>query len=71
MREDLPDRLYAPVEVAHIIGLTQGTIQNQCRTGQIEARKVGGGWRITKEEVKRYMDEGPRKVQNDQADRPE
>lgn len=67
---DLPDRLYAPVEIAHIVGLTQDTIQNQCRTGQIEARKVGRMWRVTKEEVQRYIKEGPRKVeQSDEADR--
>jgi excisionase family DNA binding protein len=71
MSDELPNRLYAPVEVAHIAGLKQGTIQNQCRTGQIEARKVGRGWRITREEVKRYLDYGPRKVEDEQADRPE
>jgi excisionase family DNA binding protein len=71
MSNELPDRLYAPVELAHIVGLKQGTIQNQCRTGQIEARKVGRSWRITREEVKRYLDHGPRKVEDEQVDRHE
>lgn len=67
MASDLPDRLYAPVEIAHIVGLSQDTIQMQCRTGQIEAHKVGRMWRVTKDEVKRYITEGPRKVEDSNA----
>lgn len=55
------DRLYEPVEVAFILGLQQATVQRMCRDGRIAAIKPGKGWRISKAEVERYLNEGPNK----------
>jgi excisionase family DNA binding protein len=56
---DANERLYAPIEVAHIFGLQRATIQELCRTGRMNATKVGTQWRITREEIIRYYKEGP------------
>lgn len=58
----LEERLYAPVEVAYILGIQQTTVQKLCREGRILAIKPGRSWRISKDEIKRYMNEGPREV---------
>jgi len=53
------DRLYAPIEMAHIVGYKRETIQLMCRQGQIEAHKMGSQWRISKAEISRFIKEGP------------
>lgn len=63
--DQLPDRLYAPVEAAYILRLSQTTVQRLCRTGAIEAKKPNKSWLISKQEIVRYIDEGPRKVTHD------
>lgn len=55
----LSERLYAPVEVAFILNLRQGTVQEKCRTGEIKATKLGTQWRISASELRRYLREGP------------
>lgn len=57
---ELPDRYYQPVEVAHVLGLSQTTVQRLCRSGAIEAKKPGKSWLVTRKEILRYLDEGPR-----------
>ena len=52
------DRLYAPNEVAYILGLETATIQRKCAQGKIVASKVGLQWRITGAEIRRYLREG-------------
>lgn len=59
------DRLYAPVEVAYILNLQQATVQEKCRTGQINAQKIGTQWRITAAELRRYLADGPLEVTNE------
>lgn len=54
------DRLYAPVEMAHIVHYSQTTIQILCRKGGIKATKMGTQWRITRSEIARFIREGPR-----------
>jgi excisionase family DNA binding protein len=58
---NLEERLYAPVEIAYILKLQVATIQELCRTKRMLAIKVNNQWRITKAEVKRYIEEGPYK----------
>lgn len=55
------ERWYAPVEIAHILGLAKTTVQELCRSGRIHAVKVNNQWRVTKRELRRYIDEGPNK----------
>ena len=57
---DSNERLYAPNEVAVVLDLKTQTVQNMCRDGRIKATKQGTMWRITKSEVKRYIQHGPR-----------
>jgi excisionase family DNA binding protein len=54
-------RLYAPNEVAFIIGLETATVQRKCSQGKIVATKVGTMWRITGAEISRYLREGEKK----------
>lgn len=55
-------RLYAPIEFAHIVGLKTPTILKKCREGKIVASKIGTMWRITGAEIRRYLKEGDFKV---------
>ena len=57
----IADRLYAPVEFAHIVGLKTATVQRKCNQGAIVASKVGTMWRITGAEIRRYLREGDKK----------
>lgn len=54
------ERMYAPIEMAHIVKLNKETIQRMCRDGRIKAGKQGSMWRISKTEVKRFIQYGPR-----------
>lgn len=57
---DANERMYAPVEVGHILNLNPATIQGMCRDGRIKAVKHGTMWRVSKSEVTRYIQYGPR-----------
>jgi len=57
---DANERMYAPVEVGHILGLNSATVQGMCRDGRIKANKHATLWRISKSEVRRYIQHGPR-----------
>jgi excisionase family DNA binding protein len=52
------ERHYAPIEVARILGLKVETVQRKCNKGQIKATKINTMWRITGEEIRRYLAEG-------------
>lgn len=56
------ERMYAPVEMAHIVKLSVETVQGMCRDGRILAVKHGTMWRIPKTEVAHYITYGPREV---------
>jgi excisionase family DNA binding protein len=58
---DKGERLYQPVEIAHILNLKTDTVREYCRDGRIEAKKIGKTWNVTRSEMKRYLKEGPRK----------
>lgn len=60
---DADERLYAPIEVAAILHLKTATVRNMCRSGRIQAAKQGKMWRVTKSEVKRYIQHGPRDIE--------
>lgn len=55
------ERFYAPIEIAHILQIKQATAQEYCRTGKIRAIKINGMWHTTKDEITRFVLEGPYK----------
>lgn len=59
---DGDERLYEPVEIAHILNIRPDTARQYCRDGRILATKHGTIWHVTRTELKRYLDEGPRKI---------
>lgn len=59
------ERLYSTVEIAHILQISQVTAQGLCRNGKIRAVKLPNGmWKTTREELMRYIRQGPYKKQN-------
>jgi predicted site-specific integrase-resolvase len=61
------ERYYEPIEIATICNYKRATIQRKCREGKIAATRINGIWKITKEEVKRFVQYGDR-VGSDIAD---
>jgi len=61
---DNDERMYQPVEIAFILNLSEDTVRQYCRDGRILAIKIGKMWNVTRTEVRRYLKEGPRKVEN-------
>lgn len=53
------EKMFAPIEVAMILGYKQATVQEMCRTGRIKAKKMGSQWRIPESELRRFIEEGP------------
>jgi excisionase family DNA binding protein len=47
--------LYKVSEVANITGFAEGTIRNKISAGEIDTIKVGGGTRITKEALEKFI----------------
>ena len=66
---DANERMYAPVEVGQILSLNAATIQGMCRDGRIKATKIGTMWRISKSEVTRYIQQGPRPIEETANDK--
>ena len=60
----LPDRQwFTPAEVANELGKAEFTVREWCRNGRMLASKTGerggvGEWRIHRDEIARYLDEG-------------
>lgn len=53
-------RLYSLAEVEDVLGVSHRTLQTYVKEGHIQARKVGGRWKVTKEEIDRIIAEGTR-----------
>jgi hypothetical protein len=49
------EKLYAPVEVAMILGYKTATVQEMCRTEVIRAKKIGTMWKIPESEIRRFL----------------
>lgn len=48
-------KLYTLNEVAEIVRKDINTIYIHRRSGKLEANKVGGNWRVTQEQLDRYI----------------
>lgn len=55
------DRVYTLQEVADIMKLNKQTIQNYVKNGTLKATKFGRVYRVTEEELKRFMNTGTEK----------
>jgi excisionase family DNA binding protein len=69
MRDDLlvgtpaepPARmLYSPRETAAILGLCHATVYKLIGDGRLDARKIGGGTRITRDSIETFIASLPR-----------
>ena len=49
--------VYTVKEVAEMLKLNIVTIRRHIESGKLKAIKVGSVWRITEEELQRFMDE--------------
>lgn len=48
-------KLYTKKEVAEILGITERTVWNYIKAGKIKASKIGGKWKVTEENLKKYV----------------
>lgn len=51
------DRLYKVSEVANLLGIASATVRKKIVDGEIVATKVNGHWRVSFEEIDRYVHE--------------
>ena len=49
-------KLYTKKEVAEILGVTERTVWNYIKAGKIKATIIGGKWKITEENLKKYVE---------------
>lgn len=52
-------RLYTLTELEGIIGVTHQTLFTYIKAGKLHAVKVGGKWKVTEENVKRFLNGEP------------
>lgn len=55
------DRVYTLQEIADIMKLNKQTIQNYVKNGTLKATKFGRVYRVTEEELRRFMNTGTEK----------
>ena len=51
-------KTYKTTEVCEILQVTQRTLYNYLKAGQIKAFRTGREWRFTEEAVKEFMERG-------------
>lgn len=52
-RPDL--KLYSLQEVSKILGVTHRTAWNYVKDGKIKAVKIGGAWKVTEENLRKFI----------------
>jgi len=50
------DKLFTVEDIAQMTSLTTRTIRNYLKDGILKGRKIGGQWRFTEEDIKKFMD---------------
>jgi nitrogen PTS system EIIA component len=53
-------------EVARILKVSEFTVRNRIKAGQIDAVKLGGQWRVRQEALRRYIEAQQRPENNRQ-----
>ena len=61
------EKLFTVEDIAKMASMTTRTIRNYLKDGILEGRKIGGQWRFTEEDIKKFMDSG--NVTKDFADK--
>ncbi|MCL2813819.1 MAG: helix-turn-helix domain-containing protein [Oscillospiraceae bacterium] len=52
------EKLFTVEDIAKMASMTTRTIRNYLKDGILEGRKIGGQWRFTEEDIKKFMDSG-------------
>jgi excisionase family DNA binding protein len=53
---DRPDlKLYSLQELSQILGVTHRTAWNYVKAGKLKAVKIGGAWKVTEENLKKFI----------------
>ena len=47
--------VYTLSEIENIIGVTHRTLLNYVKDGKLKAAKIGGKWRVTEENLNRFL----------------
>lgn len=56
MKQERPDlRLYSLEEISQLIGVTHRTAWSYVKSGKIKAIKIGGTWKVTEENLKKFI----------------
>lgn len=56
IKQERPDlRLYSLEELSQLIGVTHRTAWNYVKAGKIKATKIGGVWKVTEENLKKFI----------------
>jgi excisionase family DNA binding protein len=53
---------YSPEELAELLNISVDVIYDLLRSGDLQGQKWKRAWRISHQEVERYQQEGPAKV---------
>jgi len=54
-KKDLEIRIYGLDELAEALGITRRTLYNYLKNGRLKGVKIGGEWRITEENLVRFL----------------
>ena len=52
------EKLFTVEDIAQMTSMTTRTIRNYLKEGTLAGRKIGGQWRFTEEDIKKFMDSG-------------
>jgi excisionase family DNA binding protein len=52
-------RLYSLTELEPVLGVTHRTLQTYIKTGRLKAVKIGGKWRVTEENLMKFINGEP------------
>jgi len=50
-------KVYTPKEVAEVLKVSYRLVLDEIKAGKLKASKVGRGYRITEEQLKRYLED--------------
>lgn len=48
-------KLYTLTELEEILGVTHRTLLDYVKSGKLKARKIGGKWKVTEENLKLFI----------------
>lgn len=48
-------KLYSLKEVAKLLDVTERTLHNYIKTGKLKRQKIGGKWKISDENLKKFI----------------